>query len=298
MGVLKGPLRRARTPSHRGSYYVREWRGQLVVSRWPRRRSRPLPQKTRDQIEWFRQANLLAKYVIAEQQVLAREITAGTPLLPRDLLIAAMAGRLYSATLDDGRTIYSMAAANDVSQNLDIIAQAPGDILVRGPTAWTRVPAAEAGRILTAQGPAALPEWRANPPFVRLLKTTGQLVLGGQETVLTWASIDEDDGGWFDPAEPTLITVPSPVSRILIAAGARSDDVTTGEFAVFIRRVGATKVAMNQTLTDGAATTEVFSFFQNTSPGDRFEVGVFTDLDRNISASALTFFSAAMVGSL
>lgn len=140
---------------------MREFRGQTVLATWPKKRGRNIHPTTREQNLKFAEANYLAKYADAETQVLAREVTAGTPLLPRDLLVGAMYGRLWAIDVIGEGTLYSEAMVSDVSQNLDVIGQKPGDILARGISAWTRVPGSTAGRVLTSQGPTLPPVWAA-----------------------------------------------------------------------------------------------------------------------------------------
>jgi hypothetical protein len=62
--------------------------------------------------------------------------TRGTPLLPRDLMIAFMYGRAITLIDQDGRTIYSMAARADVSKSLDVLGNTPGSKLIRGAQYW------------------------------------------------------------------------------------------------------------------------------------------------------------------
>ena len=140
MAKLKGAYYGRRTPSLGKRIVVREHRGQIVLQAWPRKSKRPLHPTTIEANEKFRQANLLTKYVSADQQILAREASEGTPLLPRDLLIAAMYGRLWAIDIVGEGTLYSLAMASDVSQNLDIIGQLPGDTLARADETWERVP--------------------------------------------------------------------------------------------------------------------------------------------------------------
>lgn len=109
--------------------------------------------------EWFRQANLLAKYADHKSIITSRESTAGTPWGQRDMLLAAMRGRLWSIGLSDGRTLYPMAAVNDVSKSLDVVAQVPGSILVRTASIWTGLPPGPADYVLTSTGPGSPPIW-------------------------------------------------------------------------------------------------------------------------------------------
>lgn len=121
MAVLQGKFIGKRGASLKNAFYVRTWRGQLVVCAWPRKQKIKQPPAVLERREKFRQAQKLAQYLIPEQQMLAREASEGTPLLPRDLLTAAMYGRLWAISFADGRTIYSEGQAHDVSLNLDVL---------------------------------------------------------------------------------------------------------------------------------------------------------------------------------
>lgn len=113
-----------RTISLNKAFYVRTWRGRLVVCKWPEKQPHKQPPEVLARRQKFKDAQLLAQYIAPKQQIVAREVTDGTPLLPRDLLTAAIYGRLFSVTIAGERTIYSVAAAHDVSLNLDALNEA------------------------------------------------------------------------------------------------------------------------------------------------------------------------------
>lgn len=148
-----------RGPSLTGTVMIDTYRGSPRVRKWPRKRGTTVSAKTKEQMEWFRQANLLAKYAAPVEQKTALKATENSPLLPRDIQLMAMAGRIFMIELDDGRTIYPMAARRDVSASLDVLGQQPGDILFRGPEFWSPVPQAQAGYVLTSGGPGQAPAW-------------------------------------------------------------------------------------------------------------------------------------------
>jgi len=159
MAKLTGLFQPSQPPSLRGYAYVREWRGIQVVCKWPRKRGKNISQKQRERVEWFQEARELEKYIPAAQQSVAIEATKGTALYPGDLLMMAMSGRVFAIQKEDGTTVYSVAMVSDVSKNLDIIGQMPGDILARGPINWTRVAGGTVGQVLTSQGPDVPPAW-------------------------------------------------------------------------------------------------------------------------------------------
>lgn len=152
----------------------------------------------------FRQANALTKATTAAQIDASREAAKGTNLLPRDLLIAAMYGRLWAINVPGEGTFYSMAARQDVSDNLDVVAQFVGDVLVRGTDFWQAAAQGSPGDVLTQQA-AGLP--------AAFLPTAGG---GGGRSVTTvrWSTLDtgaEATKGWsFTPLFDTTVTAAVP----------------------------------------------------------------------------------------
>lgn len=292
MAVLGGPFQIRKAPSYRGCFYVRKWRGQLVVSKWPTKRKRPLPPHTREQNEWFKQANRLCKYVPAELQVSVREAVKDTPLMPRDLLVAAMAGRLYAIVDPERGVLYSRAMANDVSQNLDIIGQAPGDMLARGPDQWTRVPGAAAGWMLFSQGAAVPAAWAAGQPAARAVKTIGQTVGASAETVLTWQTTDFDDDNLWSGASPTVLTIPTGWTRATITAGIRSSSSVVDGFALNIVRGDGARFAGFAAQENGGIQATCTTGPIPVTPGHTFEARVFTTFGRTFDADPRTFLAA------
>lgn len=120
----------------RNTVMVDTYRGLPRVRSWPEPRRSRRSAAQREQEEWFRQANKAAKIVHSREQAAVRDATRGSPLQPRDLHIAAMAGRLWAIQLPAGSKIFPYAALKDVSDSLDTIEQRPGFILVRGDDDW------------------------------------------------------------------------------------------------------------------------------------------------------------------
>lgn len=152
-----------RGPSLRRTVMVDTFRGTPRIRKWPKKRGKNLHPKTLKQMEWFSQANKLCRYIDPAQLAIAKRVTAGTPLMPRDILLMAMSGRLYSVELEGRGEIYPVAAINDVSRSLDVIAQKPGDMMARGPTFWQRITPGPAGQVLTSVGPNDAPRFEPSP---------------------------------------------------------------------------------------------------------------------------------------
>lgn len=185
-----------------------------------------------------------------------------------------------------------MVASNDVSQNLDIIAQVPGDMLIRGAEGWERLPTANAGWTLTAQG-SDPPAWQAGANAVRLNKTVTQSVIGGDFDPVTWNSAHFDDDDFWDLAFSNRITVPAGVSRMSFTGGVRSETAAPGTVLVVIRDQAGTQIARSQgrggsdSVSESLATGPIM-----VTPGDWYELAFFTANFRVIAANLMTFFAA------
>lgn len=134
-------------------------RGVLRVRKWPKPRGKPRNENEAYWQEWFREAQICAKYAPAQDIIAAREATKGTVWKPRDLQMKAMRGRMWTFITPDGRKIYSMAQRVDVSEGLDIISQVPGSMLVRGEMYWEYLVPGPEGYVLTSRGENMLPYW-------------------------------------------------------------------------------------------------------------------------------------------
>lgn len=139
-------------------------KGKIIAGKWPRKRGPPKTVEQANRQEWFRQANLLAKYADARQQALSRCTMNALPVRPFDALLAAMAGRLWAVETDDGKTLYSMSSRGDVSKNIDIICQEEGRLLIRGPTWWECFPWGDVDQYIASQGEDTPPIWKDLPP--------------------------------------------------------------------------------------------------------------------------------------
>lgn len=138
--VTPGKEAPGRGKSLRGRVVFRTTRGVLVAQKWPRPRGRPKTEQHRQQVEWFRQAQQLAKRVDPKTQATIMKAVHGGPLMPRDLATSLMAGRAYSVARGPHDVIRSARAMSEVSKSLDIISDLPGNTLVRSDQNWIGVP--------------------------------------------------------------------------------------------------------------------------------------------------------------
>ncbi len=161
MATLKGIKRAARSESLSGKMMVDTVRGVLRVRKWPRKRGTPKSARQRWWNDWFRQANLLAKYVDAATMRKAIELTANTGMYPRDIILKAMRGRLYVWRDQTGKVWYPMAGIQDISESLDVLAQTIGSVLVRATDRWRPADPGNLEDVLTYKGDEAAPVWQA-----------------------------------------------------------------------------------------------------------------------------------------
>jgi len=84
---------------------VDTWRGQYRVRKWPKKRGTPTDPTQLARIERFSTANRLAKFIAGPWWKKAHQITAGTGLYPRDVLVQAMTAGAFDIVLDDGTLI-------------------------------------------------------------------------------------------------------------------------------------------------------------------------------------------------
>lgn len=149
-----------RRPSFRGRAYFVIDKQNETARRWPKARGRKLKAKTKNQMEWFLQAQWATKYWAPALQVQVAQALQGTPLLPRDLMTMIMANRFCYITLEDGRRLYPMTAVQDVSESLDVIAQVPGQMLFRGQNWWLPIDVGTPGYVLTYTSDNQPPTWQ------------------------------------------------------------------------------------------------------------------------------------------
>jgi hypothetical protein len=148
-----------RRPSYRGTFYTYVRNGVEVQAKWPRKRGKKLHPHTIAQAEFFRQVQWAFKYSDPTVQSSYVEAVAGTPLMPRDLFLMAVSGRMHVLVRQDGKKIFPMAGSQSISDALDFVGQLPGQVLARGAEAWEAAGPAPEGYVLASNGPDAAPSW-------------------------------------------------------------------------------------------------------------------------------------------
>jgi hypothetical protein len=142
-----------RRPSLRGAVMLDITHGEPRARAWPRPRGKGGTEEQKQQREWFRQASWAIKYMAPEMVKDVMVARQGKPLLPRDMLMMMLSGRLATLTLPSGKRLVPLVAQNDVSESLDFISAVPGMILVRGTDQWESIPAPVPGNVWWWQPP-------------------------------------------------------------------------------------------------------------------------------------------------
>lgn len=150
-------------PSMKGHFYSYERNGKLVLVPWPKKGKRFRSEAQEVAKRLFREACDGLKRMDAKFLNYARENVKGTPMLPRDALMAAGYGRGPTIQFPDGRRIYSMATRIDMSMLLDNIGDQEGAMLYRGPDEfWVTLPPGEANQFLSVDE-NGFPKWVTAP---------------------------------------------------------------------------------------------------------------------------------------
>ena len=150
-------------PSLRGLIYQYERSGLWVTSKWPKPRGKKTSPKQALAQEAFKQAMLAMKLTAPAIQTFHRIAARGTPMLPRDSLMAALYGNGPEIPLYSGKVIKPMANRILSSTVLDALGSDPGTILYRGPDLWEILPPGLDGQVLAYSEPEKRPVWIVPP---------------------------------------------------------------------------------------------------------------------------------------
>lgn len=160
MVIVKNPKRGQIGPSMKGLFYAYQQDGSFHIKSWPPKRGKPRSEAQAETQALFKEACEALKRMPAPFLNYAREQCKGTPMLPRDYLMAALYGKMQTLKLQNGERRYSMATRVNMSILMDNIGDQEGMILFRGANdLWLGLPIGEAGQVLTADE-NLLPVWQ------------------------------------------------------------------------------------------------------------------------------------------
>lgn len=218
-----------RRPSFRGTAYTYVRSGVEVQAKWPRKRGKNLHPKTKAQMEFFRQVQWAFKFSSPTVQRSYTQAVAGTPLMPRDLFLMAVSGRMHVLVRQDGKKIFPMAGSQSISDSLDFVGQLTGQVLVRGPEHWDAAGPAPEGMVLTSMGPAAAPTWvdLAEGPMNAYLKGDivspapgyNNFVISAPITQIQNLSETNNSGFWFGADDYGYVGCVDPSGNYLFEFG-------------------------------------------------------------------------------
>lgn len=169
-------------PSLRGLIYQYERDGMWITSKWPKKRGKIATPNQKLAQEAFKDCMLAMKLTAPAIQLFHRIAAKGTPMLPRDSLMAALYGNGPPIQHYNGKVIKPMANRLMSSTVLDALAWEEGAILFRGPEFWEQLPPGGDGQVLAYDADTKRPLWvdiksgSGVPPSVWIMR--GQNVYG------------------------------------------------------------------------------------------------------------------------
>ena len=278
--ILRGIPRKQKLASYTGRVMIDTVRGVLRVRKWPKKRGTPTSERQLFWIDWFRQANELAKYADPMSQVRAIEEAKVRGMYPRDVLLKAMRGRLYTWADSDGWKWFSVAAIQDISDTLDVLHQTVGGVLVRALDRWRSPDLGVIDDVLTLKGDPPVPAWATGGG--------GGIAFGGalvgslaDQAILnqTWTNIIFDaetydtDAIHDNATNPTRLTVPAGWSHIRLDGNNEWVANSSGERIKRFMKNGADFVgsSWNRALARGTSEQPITSPVIEVVPGDYFE---------------------------
>jgi hypothetical protein len=307
MAILRAVSGNRRGESLRGKFMIDTVRGVLRVRKWPKKRGTPTSAEQLYWIDWFRQANKLAKYIDAASMRRAIELTAGTGMYPRDIILKAMRGRLYSWQDQNGKKWYPMAGIQDISDSLDVLAQDIGNVLVRATDRWRAAAEPTPGAVITYQGEGIPSKWA--PPSTPAATIAGALVtMAASQTIanttlvpLIFGAEVYDTNNLHDIAvNPSHLVMPAGYSYARLTANVYLTGGNAGGRQFRMQKNGADfDGAGFQFVDDGAAWDPIINIVSSPVPiaaADYFEVLVYQTSGANMTANAgnNTSFSAQL----
>ena len=308
MAVLKLGPKTKRQAVYSGKIMIDTVRGVLRVRKWPRKRGTPKSASQRYWIDWFRQANYLAKYVDGASAARAIEITKDSGMYPRDVILAAMRGRLYSWHDRTGKVWHPVAAIQDISESLDVLAQDVGSLLVRFADRWRRVPDETIGDVLTFKGAGVPPEWETpaggdNYLGGALVRAAGSFTLGTAAwTAIPWDTEDYDTASMHDNVtNKERLTVPTGFNRVRLSAGLVIQTGATGFKGISIYKNGAVVAGGGMIRTPSSSATHAYMILSTPvlvcAATDYFELMAWqsTGTNKTVYSNANAFFACELI---
>lgn len=217
-GVGRIPVR---STALAGNAVVMRNRAGVTIGRaWPKPR-KTFTAKQRNAMAAFKEAAIAIKQMDSNQIAQSYALSAGTQLLPRDLLMQSLYGRTGYYVLNDGRRIYSMAARQDISEFLDGLGHDKGSVMARDGLFWTPIPPGSPGQVLMMDGPSGLPKWSSagglgGARITTLYKNAADSANTTWPKIVSWTSAPIDDLNAWDSNNPAYYFIPPDITAFRI----------------------------------------------------------------------------------
>jgi hypothetical protein len=137
MAIRTGFKRGSIGPSLRGRFYTYGSVHGDVVASWPAKRPKFLSDDQEASKKMFADCCLAMKLMWGDFIAYAAENSKGTPMLPRDALMAALYGNGPVIKYPDGTRVIPMASRINMSMMMDNLAWEPFSLLWRDEDTWT-----------------------------------------------------------------------------------------------------------------------------------------------------------------
>lgn len=135
--VIKQTEKRAGVgPSFKGQFYQYMKGDQHIVASWPQHTKTFKSVRQERAKALFKEACKAIKLTAATFQNESRESAKGTPMLPRDALMAALYGKGPTIVFPNGERLVPMASRVEMSKLLDNLGWTNGSILYRDPSEY------------------------------------------------------------------------------------------------------------------------------------------------------------------
>lgn len=236
----------------RGNVIVDDYRGQLRVRAWPRKRGRPKHYKVKWLSERFGEAAKLIKYANVIDYQRAVELAHGTGMYPQDWLRSTALGGPWDFETTDGE-------------------------------------------LLRRYQPMVHP---VQFQGFRLIRTSNLTQGAGTSIPVPWQSPQLQTAPFWNPGDPTVITIPENVENIALFAGVRWVTSNNGTYAINIRKSGTIIYVGSAELLNGNHTIAVATGPIPVAEGDTFHLQAFASAGNSIEAGPATFISGQILGAV
>lgn len=158
--VLSDSLKRGSIgPSVKGQYYQYQRGDQWVTAKWPKPRGKPKSERQKLAQYAFSEVTKAMKRTSAQIQQFHRENAKGTPMLPRDALMAALYGNGPNLRFYNGKVIKPMSNKFLASTVLDAIGWSEGAVMYRGVNDWEVLQPPPANAVMVYDPALKQPVW-------------------------------------------------------------------------------------------------------------------------------------------